>query len=274
LPDVEAAPAGPVTATPRAEVFVRAIDLPTPSLRQARAAVAQQLDILSPLPPADVTFSLVLLGPAEDGLNRFAVGFASHERLWAGLEKGARAIVLSGWLDNHEIPFRFERASVGAAQAATWGSRLETLTIAGICLAILLAAANLRVDREIDRAQGKADAATSLIQTRTAEASGVQRVANAWRTASTVRPAGVVDCALGAVAKAAGGPVAISRLGYANGGVTVRLAAQPSDTVVTALRAAGLTPPPRAAPPASDPAAPAAPAPPALDFQTSAAECR
>src|SRR5579864_3489629 len=69
-------PAVASSTPPPDEVFVRAIDLPTLSLRQARAAVARQLDILSPLPPAEVAASVVLVGPTETGLHRYAVGLA------------------------------------------------------------------------------------------------------------------------------------------------------------------------------------------------------
>src|SRR5271155_2336625 len=90
-------PDASIAAAPvRDEIFVRALDLPTLSLKQARAAVAQQLDILSPLPPAEVAFSVVLLGPVEEGLNRFAVGFAPR----ALLERdGERIVTLIGRLD-------------------------------------------------------------------------------------------------------------------------------------------------------------------------------
>jgi hypothetical protein len=71
------------SAPAHGEVFVRAVDLPTLSLRQARAAVAQQLDILSPLPPAEVAASVVLIGPTEEGLNRYAVGLAPRRLIAA-----------------------------------------------------------------------------------------------------------------------------------------------------------------------------------------------
>ncbi|HEX3407784.1 MAG TPA: hypothetical protein VHS81_11145 [Caulobacteraceae bacterium] len=275
-------PADKAAAPPPDEVFVRAIDLPTPSLRQARAAVAQQLDILSPLPPAEVVAAVVLIGPAEAGLNRYAVGLAPR-RLLAEAPAEGRIVTLIGRLDGEIIAFRFERPRDGAeAGARDW---IEIATIAGACLAILLAGANLRVDREIDATQARIDAADALVQQRSHEVAQVARVAGAWRAAAATRKAGVVDCALAHLVKASGGPVRVAGLAMAGGQLTARLADPPADAA--ALKALGLTP---AAPPTVQTAsvtggpagADAAPAPagaavpPALaqDFQTSAAACR
>ena len=97
-PEATAAPPAAAPAAPLDEVFVRAIDLPTLSLRQARAAVAHQLDILSPLPPAEVAASVVLVGPTEAGLNRYAVGLAPRKRL-AEAPAGEKTVTLIGRLD-------------------------------------------------------------------------------------------------------------------------------------------------------------------------------
>jgi hypothetical protein len=267
--DAALAPPEPQAPPPpaREEIFVRAIDLPTLSLRQAKAAVTHQLDILSPLPPADVAASVVLLGPTEEGLNRFAVGIAPRRLLARPADGGARTITLTGRLDGQDIRFRFERADARAAQPVSW---LEVATLAGMCVAIVLAGANLRVDREIDAVQASADDANQLVQRLTHDAASVSQVGAAWRAAQASRKADVVDCALGDLAKAAGGPVKLSRLTLAGGELTVRLAAQPTDAMAAPLRALGFAP--VAAAPAPDPAAP--PPPPTLDFRTSAAECR
>ena len=268
--DAAEAPPEPQTPPPpaREEIFVRAIDLPTLSLRQAKAAVTHQLDILSPLPPADVAASVVLLGPTEEGLNRFAVGIAPRRLLARAADDGGRTITLTltGRLDGQEIRFRFERAAARPAQPVSW---LEIATIAGMCVAIVLAGANLRVDREIDAVQARADDANQLVQRLTHDASAVSQVGAAWRAAQASRKADVVDCALGDLAKSAGGPVKLSSLTLAGGELTVRLAAQPTDAMTAPLRALGFAPVSAAPPP--DPTAPA-PAP--LEFRTSAAECR
>ena len=57
------------------------------------------------------------------------------------------------------IAFRFDRSGVGGG-AANW---VEIVTIVGACAAIVLAGANLRVDREIDAAQARIDAADALV---------------------------------------------------------------------------------------------------------------
>ena len=258
----------PVAPPASDEVFVRAIDLPTPSLRQARAAVAQQLDILSPLPPAEVAAAVVLVGPTEAGLSRYAVGLAPR-RLLAEAPAEGRIVTLIGRLDGEIIAFRFERPRAGA-DANGW---IELATIAGACLAILLAGANLRVDREIDSAQAQVDAADALVQQRSHEVAQVARVAGAWRAAAATRKAGVVDCALAGLVKASAGPVRVAGLAMAGGQLTARLADPPADPA--ALKALGLTPAVQTGPAAT--AAPADTAPPpalAQDFQTSAAACR
>ena len=260
----------------RDEVFVRAIDLPTLSVRQAEAAVAQQLDILSPLPTAEVVFSVVLIGPVEEGLNRFAVGFAPREllaRLGAGRE---RSVTLTGWLDGEPVRFRFEPSGAAPGQP-NWAARLEAATIAGLCLAILLVGATLRMGGEIDKLQARADDANAEALRLGAEAASVDRLAVAWRAAAAARGAGVVDCALGGLAKAANGSVSIARLGFADGVVTAHLSAPPSDATLTALRALGFSATPPAAP--GGPSMPAAAADPAAspvvrDVQTTAADCR
>jgi hypothetical protein len=260
------------TASAHDEAFVRAVDLPTLSLRQARAAVAQQLDILSPLPPAEVAVSVVLVGPTEEGLNRYAVGLAPR-RLIDKAPAEDRTVTLIGRLDGQIIAFRFPRN----AETRRLTARLEIATIAAACLAIVLAGANLRVDREIDAAQAKVDAADALVQQRSHEAAALARVAGAWRAAAATRKAGLVDCALADVVKASGGPVKIAGVVLAGGQLTVHLSAPPTDDAVAKLKSLGVTP--VASSPIASPAAGADPPPPPMpapsqDFQTGAAACR
>ena len=263
-------------APPQDEVFVRALDLPTLSLRQARAAVTQQLDILSPLPPAEVVASVVLVGPTEAGLHRYAVGLAPR-RLIDAAPAETRTVTLIGRLDDQVIAFRFERPNASGGQP-DW---LEIATIAGACLAIVLAGANLRVDHEIDAVQAKVDAADAVAQQRTHEVAAIARVAGAWRAAAATRKAGLVDCALTAIAKAGGPPgVRVAGLAMAGGQLTARLVDPPSDSAVAGMKALGVTPAPSpvaqnaSVAPAANPASAPAPPGPAQDFQTSAAQCR
>ena len=249
------------------DIFVRAIDLPTLSLRQARAAVAQQIDILSPLPPSEVSASVVLVGPVEEGLNRFAVGFAPRALLARIASTDGRTVTLIGKLDGEVIAFRFDRPGAGPSNA-DWGARLEVATIAGACLAILLAATSLRLDREIDLAESRLDTANSQVQRLTLETASLARIGGAWRAAQATRKAGLIDCALGGLAKASGGPVTLSKLTFANGELTARLSAPIGDDTLTALRALGFTPASTAPPPAAP--APAL----AQDIKTNAAACR
>ncbi len=259
--DIAATLESPAQGFAADEVFVRAIDLPTLSLRQARAAVAQQIDILSPLPPAETAWSLVLLGPSENGLHRFAVGFAPRRILAQRAPNGA-AVRLTGRLDDQDIAFRFD--GLGAAEAPIDWLRMATLT--GVCLAIVLAGANLRIDRELDQLQARLEAATTLTQQRARKAADAARVLAAWRAAAASRKAGVIDCALGDLAKASGGLATLARLELTDGQVTAWLSAPASDAVVSGLRALGATP---IADAGADPAA----APMVRQFQIGQAAC-
>jgi len=268
---VQADPAAPIAAEPtRDEIFVRALDLPTLSLKQARAAVAQQLDILSPLPPAEVGCSVVLLGPVEEGLNRFAVGFAPR----ALLERsGERTVTLIGRLDGEAVVFRFERPAALPGKP-DWAAWLEAATIAGLCLAILLAGASMRLGREIDRLQARTDAANTQVQHLSTQAAALARIGAAWRAAETTRQAGVVDCALSDLAKATGGPVSLTRLSLADGQFDAHLAAPAADATLTALQAMGFRAAAAAALLLAAPADAAPPSPIVRDVQTTAADCR
>ena len=257
----------------REEIFVRAIDLPTLSVRQARAAVAQQIDILSPLPPADVVSSVVLLGPVEEGLNRFAVGLAPRDLLTRAARDRERIVTLSGWLEDEEIIFRFERPGVAPGEA-DWAARLEIATIAAMCLAIVMAAVSLRLDRENDRIGARLDAVNTEVQHLSGETATLARIGGAWRAAQAVRKPGLVDCALGDLAKASGGPVTLSSISLANGQFSAHLSEPASDATVTALRALGFSVSGAAAS-ASAASDPATAVPQAVrDVQTNAADCR
>jgi hypothetical protein len=222
-----------------------------------------------------VVASVVLIGPTEEGLNRYAVGLAPR-RLIADAPAESRTVTLIGRLDGQIIAFRFPRAGAAGALAAR---RLEIATIAGACLAIVLAAANLRVDREIDAVQARLDTANGLVQQRSHEAAALARVAGAWRAAAATRKAGLVDCALADLVRANGGPVKVSGLALAGGQLTAHLASPPAESAVAALKALGMAPvasaPAAAGAAATDPPVDApAPAGPPQDFQTSAATCR
>ncbi|HEX3918865.1 MAG TPA: hypothetical protein VHW60_16130 [Caulobacteraceae bacterium] len=243
------------------EVFVRAIDLPTLSLRQARAAVAQQIDILSPSPPGETAWSVVLLGPSEGGLNRFAVGFVRRQII-AELSPDGAAVRLTGRLDDQAIAFRFD----GAGDADAPVDWLNIATLVGVCLAIVLAGANLRIDHELDQVQTRLDAAAGVVRQRAGAAADAARVLAAWRAVAATRKAGVVDCALGDLARVAGGPAKVAKLEFADGQATAWLSAPASDAAVAGLRALGAAPVVGAA---TDPAA----APTVQQFQIGLAAC-
>lgn len=210
------------------EVFVRAVDLPTASETKARAAVALQLDILSPLPAGETVSSMVLLGPVEGGLTRFAVGmaprslFASHA---AAGGRGPVAIRLAGRLDGQLISFRFENPHRAEARTKAAQGRLSTLVVVGACIAVLLAGLSLRLQREIDAAQAQADATdTAVHQALQSGRAGGEDVAG-WLSARAGNAA-LVECALlkAAAAGGDGGPVDLSDLSIGDGAAIITFA--------------------------------------------------
>ena len=143
-----------------------------------------------------------------------------------------------------------------------------------MCLAIVMAALSLRLDHEIDRIQARLDTVNTEVRGLSGEIAALARVGGAWRAAQAIRKPGLVDCALGDIAKASGGPVTVSSFSLANGQFSAHLSEPASDATVTALRALGFSvsgPTPAAAP--ADAAATATPTA-VRDVQTSSADCR
>jgi hypothetical protein len=131
-----------------------------------------------------------------------------------------------------------------------------------------MAGASIRMDREIDRVQARVDATSADVQRLSGEAASLARVGAAWRAAGAAHNAALVDCALGGLARASGGPVGVAKFAAAGGRFSAHLSAPASDAMVTGLPAFGLSPRPSAK--AADPAAATM----VRDVQTSGADCK
>jgi hypothetical protein len=225
--------------SPSAEtVFVRAVDLPTASLVKARDAIELQLDILSPLPADAVVASVVMLGPADSGLTRFAVGFAARSLFdndAAAGASGPAAIRLTGRLDGEELEFRFENPYRADARAQRDRSRLVLATSALAALAMMAGAVSLRLGGDIDTMQQRLDAAEAAVQRSIRLHTTQGEARTAWAATGAAHNARLVNCAFTALAKGAAGRVYLTSFAV-DGGVATASFSRPLDpAAVTAI---------------------------------------
>lgn len=217
----EAAPeSGPETAS----VFVRALDLPTASLRAASEAVAMQLDILSPMPAAETVSSVRLVGPAENGQTRFAVGLVPLSRFDDLAEQGGRGpagVYLTGELDGEAITFRFDNPYRRRALAEGRDQILAMAAVGGLCAALILGSLSLRLGAEADRAQARLDATQQVARLASQQKRLQGDARRLWDGLAAPRNARLVSCAFNALASAGGGPVALSDLTVADGAASL-----------------------------------------------------
>lgn len=206
-----------------APVFVRALDLPTASLRAAREAVALQLDILSPMPADRTVASVQPVGPAEHGKTRYAVGLAPLDRFAALEAAGARgpaSLYLSGELDGETLTFRFDNPYRRQALAAGRSQIAAMAALGGLCAVLVLGALTLRLDAETGRAEDRLEATQQLVRLAGQQKRLQGDARRLWEGVAAPRNARLVSCAFNALASAAGGPVALSDLTAADGAVS------------------------------------------------------
>lgn len=203
-----------------APVFVRALDLPTASLRAAREAVALQLDILSPMPAADTVSSVRLVGPAEHGQTRFAVGLAPLDRfaeLAAAGARGPASLYLSGELDGEAITFRFDNPYRRQALAAGREQILAMAGAGGLCAVLILGALSLRLGAETARAEDRLEATQQVVRLASQQKRLQGDARRLWDAVAGPRNARLVSCAFNALASAGGGQATLSELTVADG---------------------------------------------------------
>ena len=224
-----------------ASVFVRAIDLPTASLREARAAVRIQLDILSPLPLAETAWSLIGVGPAEGGRTRYAVGIIPVSLFD---EEGGQASVieLPGWLYGRSLMFRFEHPRLTDEKAQARLRWMRRAAVSGLCLAMLLGAVTVRLGDEIGRAEARSDA-TDLVVRKIAQQNRLRSGGqDGWSQVSGSRQARLTACAFGVLAAGSTGPVQLTDLSVANGTVKAGFSQPLTLAQIDAFRTRGVDP--------------------------------
>ncbi len=224
-----------------AEVFVRPLDLPTPSLKAAREAVGLQLDILSPLPAEQTAVAVEAVGPAEGGQTRFAVAFASRAIFGPTASIAAHGpafIDLPGELDGDTYEFRFENPWRRGAAQDDRRQTLELVCAFALGLVLVLGAGSLRLGQSVERAQTRLEATQDLVRfaSRQVRLQGdAQRV---WRTAAGQRHAMMIDCAFDTLA-ATGSEVVLTDLSAADGQVMAGLAQPMTAEQLAVLTAKG-----------------------------------
>ena len=222
-------------------VFVRALDLPTGSLKAAREAVRLQLDILSPLPADQTAWAVEAVGPAQGGQTRFAVAFAPRSIFGpsaAIAAHGPAFVELPGTLDGEDYLFRFDNPH--RRRAAEDGRRqtLELVCAFALGLVLVLGAASLRLGQSVERAQARLEATQDLARftSRQVRLQGdAQRV---WQVAAGQRHAMMVDCAFDTLA-ATGSEVVLTDLSAADGQVMAGFSQPMTPEQLSALTARG-----------------------------------
>jgi hypothetical protein len=209
-----------------APVFVRALDLPTASLRAAREAVAMQLDILSPMPAADTVASVRLLGPAENGLTRFAVGLAPLARfdtLAAQGAKGPAGLYLTGELDGEALTFRFDNPYRQLALAEGREQIVVLAMLGGLCAVLVLGPLSLRLGHEAERAQARLETTQQVVRLASQQKRLQGDARRLWDDVAAPRNARMVSCTFNALASAGGGQMLLSELAVGDGTASVGL---------------------------------------------------
>ncbi len=209
-----------------APVFVRALDLPTASLRAATEALAMQLDILSPMPAAETVSAIRLVGPAENGLTRFAVGLAplsAFDDLAAQAARGPAALYLTGELDGQAMTFRFDNPYRRKALSAGRDQIVAMAALGGLCAVLILGALSLRLGGEIDRAEARLEATQQVVRLASQQKRLQGDARRLWDGVAAPRNARLVSCTFNALASAGGGQVLLSDLTLGEGTASVGL---------------------------------------------------
>ena len=222
-------------------VFVRALDLPTASLKAAREAVRLQLDILSPLPADQAAWAVEAVGPAQGGQTRFAVAFAPRTIFGPSATIAAHGpafVELSGDLDGEAYLFRFDNPH---RRRATEDGRRQTLELVcafALGLVLVLGAVSLRLGQSVERAQARLEATQDLARFTSRQVRLQGDARRVWQAAAGHRHAMMVDCAFDTLA-ATGSEVVLTDLSAADGQVMAGFSQPMTPEQLAALTARG-----------------------------------
>lgn len=167
-----AVPAPPelTPSAPPPQVMARLLRLPTTSRIKARAIVRLQLDRLSPLPPAETVFDLVMVRRAgTEGV--FALGVVRKADLARPEFDGQRTILLNQEVEGVAAVFRFANPAGAGLKVPDWLRHAPSAAVlAGAFALVAMAAAHRSAawtEQELPRiaAEGEARAAAALLAT-------------------------------------------------------------------------------------------------------------
>ncbi len=185
----------PAPAPP--ELFIRAIDLPVAALKNARVAVALQLDRLSPLPPGQGVAGVALIGPAEAGLTRFAVAIAPISIFTpAPGARTVRRVWIEGALDGETFQFRFDHPETARDRAETLRDRLAIVATSAACLSLILGGASVGLDRYLTKAQDQLEQVRGAVAAARRQAQNQSAAMRRWTQLGQTSQAGRVGCVL------------------------------------------------------------------------------
>lgn len=257
IPARPAAPAAP-------DLFVQAVDLPVAALKDARAAVALQLDRMSPLPPGEGVAAVALIGPAEANLTRYAVAIAPLA-IFTPVPGGRplRRVWVDGALDGETYRFRFDHPETAGERAEGVRGHLQVVAVSALCLILILGGASIGLDQRLADDQDQLARTQAGVAAARRQAQAQSSAARRWAQLGETNQASRVGCVFDRLGSGQGRAY-LSALSITPSLITVDYSSTPGPERLTALATQGLAPsvtPP--GPVAALPVAPPAPVAPA-----------
>jgi len=232
--------AGPVAAP---DLFVQAVDLPVAALKDARAAVALQLDRLSPLPPGEGVAAVALVGPAEANLTRYAVAIAPLAIFTP--TPGGRALKrvwLDGTLEGETYRFRFDHPETAGERVEGIRGHLQVVAVSALCLILILGGASIGLEQRLTDDQDQLERARSGVIAARRQAQAQSAAARRWAQLSETNQAGRVGCVFERLAGSGQGRAYLSALSITPGLISAEYSTSPGPDRLAALATQGLAP--------------------------------
>lgn len=232
--------AGPVAAP---DLFVQAVDLPVAALKGARAAVALQLDRLSPLPAGEGVAAVALIGPAEANLTRYAVAIAPLA-IFTPVPGGRplKRVWIDGMLDGETYRFRFDHPETAGERAEGVRGQLQVVAVSALCLILILGGASIGLDRRLADDQDRLERTQAGVAAARRQAQVQSAAARRWAQLGETNQAARIGCVFDRLAGAGQGRAYLSALSITPSLTTVEYSSAPGSERLTVLAASGLAP--------------------------------
>jgi|GEM_PF-3101817 len=236
-------PASVRPAAAPSELFVQAVDLPVAALKDARAAVALQLDRLSPLPPGEGVAAVALIGPAEANLTRYAVAVAPLA-IFTPTPGGRplKRVWLDGTLEGETYRFRFDHPETAGERAEGIRGYLQVVAISALCLILILGGASIGLDQRLVGDQDRLERTRVGVAAARRQAQAQSTAARRWAQLGETNQAGRVGCVFDRLAAGGQGRAYLSALSITPSLTTVNYSTAPTPERLTALATLGLAP--------------------------------